>query len=178
MRKAEKTRVVAELEEALAQPGALILTDYRGLTVKEINELRRALVKAGGRMRVVKNSLLKRALGEGERADLKRFLEGPVAVTFAPEDAVPVLKELAAFAKTHEQLTFKGGWMDGRVLEAPVLEQIATLPPREELLGRLVGVLSAPLSRLVSVLQAGPRDLVLTLRALAEQKEGQAAAGA
>ncbi len=176
MRKAEKIQMVAELQEALAEPGAFILTGYRGLTVKEMNAVRRAISQAGGRMRVVKNSLLRRALADGEKAELAQFLEGPVAVTFAPEDAVPVLKAIADFAKGHEALAFKGGWMDNQVLDGSVLAKIATLPPKEELLARLAGVLYAPLSRLVGVLQAGPRDLVLTLRAVAEQKQGQAAA--
>ena len=178
MRKAEKQQVVAELEEMLSQPGAVVLTDYRGLKVKEVGELRRLLAKTGARTRVVKNTLLRRALGEGERAGLAAFLEGPVAMTVAPGDALAVLKEITAFARTHQTLALKGGWVESRVFSGAELTEMAALPPREELLGRLVGVLSAPLSQLVGVLQAVPRDLVLTLQALAKQKEEQAGAAA
>lgn len=178
MRKARKQEIVAELEEVLSQPGSVILTDYRGLTVKEMNELRRALARAGGRMRVAKNTLLRRALGERERAALQEFLEGPVAVTLAPGDPVAVLREMRAFARVHQQLALKAGWVGSRVFRGEQLAEMATLPSREELLGRLVGVLSAPLSQLVGVLQAGPRDLVLTLHGLARQREEQASASA
>jgi len=178
VRKAEKQEVVAELEELLSQPGAVVLTDYRGLKVKELGQLRRLLAKAGGRTRVVKNTLLRRALGEGERAALAAFLEGPVAMTVVPGDALALLKEITTFARTHQQLALKGGWVENRVFSGAELTEMATLPPREELLGRLAGVLSAPLSQLVGVLQAVPRDLVLTLQALAKQKEEQAGASA
>ena len=171
MRKAQKEQVVAELEDVLKQPGSVILVDYRGLKVKEMAELRRSLAKAGGRLRVVKNTLLRRALEGHERAGLTEFLEGPVAMTMTPDDPVAVLKEIASFARAHEQLEMKGGWSEGRVFSAADLTEMATLPPKEELLGRLVGVLSAPLSQLVGTLQAVPRDLVLTLQGLAKQRE-------
>jgi len=178
VRKAQKEQVVAELEEVLKQPGSVILVDYRALKVREMGELRRALAKAGGQVRVVKNTLLRRALEGHERAGLTQFLEGPVAMTLAPGDPVAVLKEMATFARTHQQFELKGGWSEGRVFSGADLTEMATLPPREALLGRLVGVLSAPLSQLVGTLQAMPRDLVLTLQALAKQREQQAGAPA
>jgi large subunit ribosomal protein L10 len=176
VRKSEKQKIVSELEDALREPGHLILTDYRGLTVKDLTALRRALTRGGGRLQVVKNRLFQRALGEDARAELKQFLTGPVAVTFVPGDVALVLKEMATFAQTHEGPVFKGGWVDDQILSAEQLAQLATVPPREELLGRLVGVLSAPLSQLVGVLQAVPRDLVLVLRAIANQRSGEAGA--
>lgn len=175
MRKAQKQRVVAGLEEALHAHADLVLTDYRGLTVKDIAALRRSLAGVGGRVQVVKNRLFQRALGDDPRAALSQFLTGPVAVMFCGEDVVAAVKELVQFARAHPQLALKGGWLDNQLLTAAQLGEVATLPPRQELLGRLVGALSGPLSQLVGVLQAVPRDLVLTLKALAEKR---AAAGA
>ena len=178
MRKAQKEQVVASLEEALQQPGNIILADYRGLNVKDMMELRRAVTKAGGRLSVTKNRLFARALTGKDQSGLAEFLRGPVAVTFVSADALPVLKEMNTFARTHAELQFKGGWVENQLLTGEDLAKLALLPPREELLGRLLASLTAPLSQLAAVLQAVPRDLVLTLDALAKQREGEAAAPA
>jgi len=177
VRKSEKGEVVEDLRAAMQQCGSVILTDYRGLTVKEITELRVKLAGLGVSLRVVKNTLLQRALSE-EQQGLAEFLKGPIAATFVPGDPAPVLKEMSAFAKTHDELQFKGGWVEARAYSGADVAALATLPPREQLLGRLVSVLNAPLSQLVGTLQAVPRDLVLTLMALVEQREGAAAAAA
>lgn len=167
--------MVAELREALEGSRDVILTGYRGLTVKELAELRRALAKLGGRVKVVKKTLFRRALDQDPRAPLADYLEGPVAVTFVSGDAVAVLNEMSAFARAHEELDLKGGWVESQLFSREQLVELAKLPPREELLGRLVAVLSAPLSQLVGVLQAVPRDLVLTLQAVAKQRAEAAA---
>jgi len=177
MRKQEKQAVVEDLRAALQQPGSIILTDYRGLTVKEITELRTRLAALGASVRVVKNTLFGRSLSE-EQQGLTALLEGPTAATFAPGDPTPVLKEMSAFAKTHAELKFKGGWVEAHVFGGAEIAALATLPPREQLLGMLVSVLNAPLSQLVGTLQAVPRDLVLTLMSVAQQREGAAAAAA
>ncbi len=96
-----------------------------------------------------------------------------MAATFVPGDFTVVLKEMSAFAKTHKQLEFKGGWVEARAFDAAQVAALATIPPREQLLGMLVSVLNAPLSQLVGTLQAVPRDLVLTLMSVAEKKGGR-----
>lgn len=174
MRKQEKAGVVEELRATMQERGNVILTDYRGLTVKELTELRVKLAAMGVSMRVVKNTLMLRALTE-EQQGLAEFLKGPIAATFVSGDPAPVLKEMSAFAKTHSELQFKGGWVEARAYSGKDMAALATLPSREQLLGMLVSVLNAPLSQLVGTLQAVPRDLVLTLMALAEQREGAAA---
>ena len=176
MRKAEKEQVVADLEQALQECPHVIVCGYRGLSVKAMTQLRRAIAGAGGRLRVVKKTLFRRALGEGEQAGLSQYLEGPVAVALVSGDPVGVLKEMSVFARAHEQLEFRGGWIDRRLLEGGQLSELATLPPRGELLGRLVGCLSAPLGQFVAVLQAVPRDLVLTLQAVAKRRGEEAEA--
>ena len=178
MRKAEKGQVIAELESVLAAQPHIIVTGYRGLTVKELTELRRTLARFGATVRVVKKTLFQRALGSGARAGLAQHMEGPVAVTFVSRDAVGVLKEMDAFARAHSQLEFRGAWVESQLFDGKQVGELATLPPREELLGRLVGVLCAPLSQLVGTLQAVPRDLVLTLQAIARQREEAVAAAA
>ena len=178
MRKAQKGQVIAELEEVLAAQPHIIVTGYRGLTVKDMTQLRRALGKLGAETKVVKKTLFKRALGDDARAGLADHMEGPVAVTFVPNDAVSVLKEMSAFAKTHNQLEFRGGWVESQLFNATQMVELAALPSRIELIGPLAGGLSAPLSQLVGTLQAVPRDLMLTLRAIVKQLEEAAAPAA
>jgi large subunit ribosomal protein L10 len=175
VRKKEKVKVVESLQESL-QNSSVILTDYRGLTVKSITELRTSLLKLGGRMRVVKNTLLERSLTE-EQQSLVQYLKGPVAATFVTGDYAAVLKEMTNFARTHPQLQFKGSWVDARAFGPQETAALATLPSREQLLGMLVAVLSSPLSGLVGTLQAVPRDLMLTLMSVAE-KRGETVASA
>ena len=171
MRKEEKAEVIAGLEEKLRAHGSVILHDYRGLTVKDITDLRLALGKLGATTQVVKNTLLRRALAD-EQHGLDPFLKGPMAATFVTGDYGAVLKVLTEFARTHPQLEFKASWVDGRAFGAADTALLATLPGREQLLGMLVSVLSSPLSGLVGTLQAVPRDLMLTLMSLVEKKGG------
>ncbi len=178
MRRDEKEQIIAELQEALEAAGSLIISGYRGLTVKDMTELRRAIVQAGGRLRVAKKTLLLRALEGRDEAALASYLEGPIAITFAPGDPTPVLKTMSAFAGSHEQLQFKGGWIEGQGFGAEQLVEIASLPPREELLARLLASIQGPLSQLAATLQAVPRDLVLTLQAVAGKQAGAAGAEA
>ena len=178
MRKAQKEELVAEFEELLRESRHFVISGYRGLDVKDMIQLRRAIRGSGGEFRVVKKSLFRRALGEGERSGLSEHMEGPVAVTFVSDNPMPVLQEMQTFARTHQQLDFKGGWVDDEMLDGDQLAELASLPPREELLARLLASLSGPLTQLVGVLQAVPRDFVLTLDALAKQREKTAEAAA
>jgi len=178
VRKDVKERIAAELEQELAAASDLIISGYRGLTVKEMAELRRSIGGLGAHMRVVKKTLLVRALAGRDEEQISGHLEGPVAVTFVSGDPMPVIKAMSAFARTHEELDFKGGWIERGAVSGSQLAEIATLPPREELLGRLLAALQTPLVSLVMTLQAVPRDLALTLRAVAEKRAGEAGASA
>lgn len=178
MRKSQKEQIVTELQQELSSADSLIISGYRGLTVKELTELRRAISGFGGRLRVVKKTLLLRALAGRDEEQIGPHLDGPVAITFVSGDPMPVIKAMSAFARTHEELDFKGGWIERSAVSGPQMLEIAALPPREELLARLLGALQSPLAALVMTLQAVPRDLVLTLRAVAEQKAGEAGASA
>lgn len=178
MRKAQKEEMVAHFQGLLEECRHLIVSGYRGLDVKAMIQLRRTVTAAGGELRVVKKSLFRRALGEGESARLTEHMEGPVAVTFVSGDPDAVLKEMQAFARTHPQLEFRGGWVEEELLDGEQVGELASLPPRQMLLAQLLSGLSGPLTQLVGVLQAVPRDLVLTLEALARQREGEAGATA
>ncbi|MDH4179216.1 MAG: 50S ribosomal protein L10 [Armatimonadota bacterium] len=178
MRRDEKEQIVGDLQQSLDAADNLIISGYRGLAVKDITGLRRGITDAGGRMRVVKKTLLLRALEGRDEALLAQHMEGPIAVTFVSGDPMPVLKSMSAFARTHEHLEFKGGWIEGQGVDGDQLVEIASLPPREELLARLLASVQWPLTQLAATLQAVPRDLVLTLQALAEQRAGAAGAQA
>jgi large subunit ribosomal protein L10 len=170
--------VIAELESMLEPRPHIIVTGYRGMKVKELTELRRTLAKLNAKVRIVKKTLFQRALGSDARSGLAQHMKGPVAITFVQGDAAGVLKEMSTFARTHQQLEFKGGWVESQLFDGAQVAELATLPPREMLLSRLAGVLSAPLSQLVGTLQAVPRDLMMTLQAVAKQKEEAAGAAA
>lgn len=178
MRKSEKQEVVANFQNALESASGLILSGYRGLTVKDMMELRRAITAAGGEMRVVKKTLFFRAVEGRSEAAVQEYMDGPVAVTFVSGDTVAVMKVMDTFAKAHDELEFKGGWIEGDAFDAKQMTAIAKLPPREELLAIFMASLQSPLVKLVGVLQAVPRDLVLTLQALAEKQSGEVPVGA
>jgi large subunit ribosomal protein L10 len=170
--------MVAELQRALEAADHLVVSGYRGISVKDISELRRSIRDAGGRMRVVKKSLFGRALEGRPEAELAQLMEGPVAITFVAGDAMDTLKTMNTFARGHEELQFMGGWVEGQLVDGAQVAEIASLPPREELLARLLSSVNWPLTELVSLLQAVPRDLVLTLQALSERRAGEGAAAA
>ena len=177
MLKAAKESAVAELAEALAGSQAVILTDYRGLTVGKLTELRRNLAKAGARYRVVKNSLLRRALTA--RADpqgppwesLDPHLVGPLGAVLVPQDAVAAAKELTDFARRNGLPAIKMALVEGQLLGPEQVQVVAALPPRPELLARLVGQLQGPIAGLVSTLQSLTGRLTLTLMAVIDKRE-------
>ena len=166
----DKEAAVAELGDRLSQSDAAILTDYRGLTVAKLTRLRRQLQEAGADYQVVKNTLFRRALAARGAPDLGMQLEGPTAIAFTGRDLVAPAKVLAAFAKEHKAPAIKGGLVEGRVVDAAGIGELATMPPREVLLSMLLQCLQSPLSGLVGVTQAVVRDFVMTLQAVAEAK--------
>jgi large subunit ribosomal protein L10 len=173
MPREEKVRAVQELAEKLRRASIAISTGYQGLSVSQMNELRQRLAEAGVELRVVKNTLLRRAAEEVGRQHVLALIEGPTALAFAYEDPLPAIKAIEEYLRTaRTALTLRGAVLDGRVLGADETLALARLPSREELLGQLLGVLQAPLVRLLGVLQASPRGLLTVLQARREQLEG------
>lgn len=174
MLRKDKEAVIAEVAELLAGSGTLFVSDYRGLTVAELSELRAALRQSGARFRIVKNTLGGLAADRAGRAELKQLLTGPTAVTFCGDDMVGAAKALADFGRTHPALQVRGGLLGASVIDPDAVKALASLPPRDALLGQLVGTMAAPLSGLVTVLQGVLGGFVRALDQVAQQK---AAAG-
>jgi large subunit ribosomal protein L10 len=149
---------------------AALLTEYRGLKVAELGELRASLRGSSTEYRVLKNTLTSIAVREAGYEDLVVLLQGPTAVAFVHGDPVQAAKDLAEFARTHPALIVKGGVMDGKVLGAAEVRQLATLESREVLLARLAGLLQASAQQAVSLLAAPLRQVATMTAALRDQK--------
>jgi len=168
----EKVAVVAEVRERLSSASATILTEYRGLTVKDIATLRRALRDAGGDYKIYKNTLVRFAVADLGLTDLEPLLLGPTAIAFVESDAAAVAKALRDFARTNPNLVVKGGLLGGNVLTPADTTALAELPSREVLLARIAGGLAAPMQKFAGLLQALPRNMAYGLKALIDQKGG------
>src|SRR5947207_7960049 len=175
MHKDQKEQVVAELTERLREAQTLLVADYRGLTMTEIDDLRSELLKHGARFAVVKNTLTRRA-AEAAGADLLLgLLDGPTAIAFleADGDPVAVAKALADAARTTRVLAVRGGILEGSELSPEDVANLAKLPPTDVLRAQLVGALAGSLTTVVGLFAAPMRDLVGVLQARIDQLEAQ-----
>jgi large subunit ribosomal protein L10 len=166
-----KIAVVDEVRTRIGDASASIVSEYRGLSVAELAELRTALAAVGGDYRIFKNTLVRRAIDGGEYQPLSEYLSGPSALTFVQGDVSAVAKALKDFARGNPLLVIKGGLADGSLLSSSDLSALADLPPRDVLLARIAGALAAPLQQMAGLLQALPRNLAYGLSALIEQRE-------
>ncbi|HEY6102814.1 MAG TPA: 50S ribosomal protein L10 [bacterium] len=167
----EKVGQVEAIEGWLREAAAAILTDYRGLTVGEIGTLRAKLREAGAEYRVVKNTLLQRAAAALGIAGLDSYLEGPTAVAISRDDPVAPAKALQEFIRQMRKLEVKGALVEGRVLDAEQVKNLADLPGKAQMRARVLGTLQGPAFGLVGVLSALPRNLVYALDQIRKQKE-------
>jgi large subunit ribosomal protein L10 len=168
-----KETTVKELRDRLAAAPNLFLTDYQGLTVAEITKLRGELRKDGNTYSVVKNTLFQIAAGD-VASQLKEFLVGPTGIVFAGVDPIAPAKALKTFSDATKKLSVKAAYIDGRIVDAAQVDVLAKLPPKLELIARLVGTLASPLRGLVTVLSGNQSGLVRVLTAIREQKEAAA----
>ena len=173
--RAEKAAVVDEVRERLSSTEAAVLTEYRGLDVPALAELRRALRDAGGEYRIYKNTLVRFAAQELD-LDLEDLLTGPTAIAFVGEradgsagDPVSLAKALREFAKDHEELLIKGGLLDGKRLGVEEIAALAKIAPREVLLAQLAGAMQAPMQQFAGLIKALPQNLAYALQALIDQ---------
>ncbi len=166
-----KVAVVDEVRTRIGEASASIVSEYRGLTVTELKELRITLAAVGGDYRIFKNTLVRRAIDGGEYQPLSEYLSGPSALTFVQGDVSAVAKALKDFARSNPLLVIKGGLADGSLLSSSDLAALADLPPRDVLLARLAGALAAPMQQMAGLLQALPRSFAYGLSALIEQRE-------
>ena len=168
----EKVAVVDEVRNRLDAADAAILTEYRGLSVKDLATLRRSLTAAGGTYKIYKNTLVGFAVRDLGLDGIESMLTGPTAITFVEGDAVDVAKALRDFARVHPNLMVKGGILGRSVLSPADASALAEVPPREVLLARIAGGLAAPMVQFAGLLQALPRNLAFGLKALIDQKGG------
>jgi large subunit ribosomal protein L10 len=170
MPRPDKVSEVEQIEARLKKSSAVILTDFRGLTVGEITQLRARLREAGVEYRVVKNRLLGIA---GKSAGIEGFgpmLEGPTAAAFVADDPVAAARVLQEFSRQSRKLAIKGSLVSGQVYDETRTRALADLPSRQELLARVVGGIAAPLTGLAGVLSALPRNLVYVLDQIRKQR--------
>ena len=173
--RAEKLAVVEEVREKFSASDAAILTEYRGLDVPAMAELRKALREAGGEYKVYKNTLVRFAVDE-LGLEVEDLLTGPTAIAFVGEqpdgsagDPVALARALKDFAKANESLVIKGGVLDEQRLTVEEILVLAEIAPREELLARLAGAMAAPMQQFAALLNALPQNLAYALKALIDE---------
>jgi large subunit ribosomal protein L10 len=171
----EKVAVVAEVKEKLAGTESAVLTEYRGLNVSDLAQLRAALREAGGEYKIYKNTLVRFAAQELE-LDFDDMLVGPTAIALVaekadgtPGDAVSVAKALADFAKTNDKLVIKGGMLDNAILSADEVRALSKIAPREVLLAQFAGAMAAPMQQFAALLKAVPQSFAYGLQALIDE---------
>ena len=174
MKKEDKEQVVASLTERLKTAETVLVADYRGLTMPQIDALRTRLLESGARFSVVKNTLTRRAAEAAGSDALLALLEGPSAIAFIETegDMLAAAKALADAARETRILVIKGGVMQGRTMTAPEVESLATLPPIDVLRGQVLGAIVAPLSSLIGLVSAPLQNLYGLLDARIEQLGG------
>jgi large subunit ribosomal protein L10 len=166
----EKDAVIAEVQQLLTDTENLFVSDYRGLTVEELAELRGKLRQSGASFKIVKNTLGGIAADRSGRVTVKELLAGPTAVTFCGEDLVGAAKALSDFAKTHPQLAVRGGVLDASLIDPDGVKALASLPSRDVLIAQVVGTMAAPMTGLVTVLQGTISGFVRALDQVAQQR--------
>lgn len=173
----QKIQTVAELRDVVAQSNGAILTEYRGLTVAEISELRKRLRKVDGEYHVVKNTLFKIVAGDTLTPELESLLVGPTAIVFSKGDVVASTKATLDYLRelrNRPEIKVKGGWIDGKIYSVEQVTALSKLPPREQLIAQVVGSIQSPLSNFVGTLENIIGEFVRTMQAIAD-KQGAAA---
>jgi large subunit ribosomal protein L10 len=167
----EKQKITEDLHERFSKSAIVVVTDYKGLDVSAMNDLRRKLREEDIEFQVAKNTLLIRAAKDTEVALIQDYFKGPSAVAFSYKDPVAPAKVLTQFAKDNQKLEIKGGVLKDRVLDADAIEDLAKLPSREVLLGQFLSVLNEVPSSFVRTIAEIPRSLLNVLTAIRDQKE-------
>lgn len=174
MPRGEKAERVGELKSRIEGSDALLLTEYRGLTVSDITSLRRSLAEGGTRFSVIKNTLMRRAAADASIAEIEPLLEGPTAVAFVSGDPVSAAKRVVEAAKRFPTLVLKGGYMDGHVLSADEAKALADLESREAMLSKVAGMLKSEMSRAAAVMVSAQSKFLSLLESYKEKVPGGA----
>ncbi len=171
MRLEEKQKITEDLHERFSKSAVVVVTDYKGLDVSSMNELRRKLREADIEFQVAKNTLLVRAAKDTDVALIQDYFKGPSAVALSYSDPVAPAKVLMQFAKDNQKLEIKGGLLKNKVLDPDAIKALALLPSREVLLGQFLSVLNEVPTSFVRTIAAIPRSLLNVLTAIKDQKE-------
>lgn len=171
---AEKQQYVAELKESLSSACVGVIVSYKGITVAEDTKLRKDLREAGDTYRVVKNTLLSRALKDAGIEGLDHVLEGTTAIAYSEDNYVSGAKILSAFAEKNKKFEIKAGFVDGAPVDVESVKQLAELPSKEVLVAKALGGLNAPITGFVTVLNGTLKGLVVALNAIAEKQAANA----
>lgn len=173
---AEKSQTIEQAKEWYSKASGVVFTDYRGLTVKELQQLRRDLAKKGGEIHIIKNTLFRIAAGEDIAQMPEELHNGPTAVAFVYGSESECAKALFDFANASKKLAVKGGYFSGKAMTAKQMEQLSKLPSRDVLIAQVIGAISAPLSNLVGVIEALYADPIRVIGAVADKVGGGAPA--
>lgn len=166
---AEKEQAVAQAKEWYSKSVGVVFTDYRGLKVKEMQELRKQLHAKGGEIHVIKNTLFRLASGEDYKEMPDELHNGPTAVAFLYENEAECAKVLVDYATSSKKLAVKGGYFAGKAFSATEVESLSKLPPRDVLIAQVIGAIAAPLSNLVGVVEALYADPIRVIGAVADK---------
>lgn len=170
LRREEKSHLIAELKDKFNRANAVVFTDYKGLTVAELFDLRRSLRGASIEYKVVKNTLAKAAAGETAIAVASDLFKGPIGIAIGYTDPVQIAKKILEYSKKNSKLKVNGGVVEGKLCNAEDIKSIAELPPREVLLSMLAGVLQAPLSKMAATFSATVCSFAYVMEALKNKK--------
>ncbi|MDO5680823.1 MAG: 50S ribosomal protein L10 [Pelistega sp.] len=166
----EKAAVIEEVSAQVANAQSVVVAEYRGIDVASVTVLRKTARESGVYLRVLKNTLVRRAIAETEFSGISDQLTGPLIYAIS-EDPVAAAKVLSNFAKTNEKIVIKAGALPGSVLDVNGVKALATMPSREELLSKLLGTMQAPIATFVRTLNEVPTKFVRGLAAVRDQKE-------
>jgi len=169
----EKQSMIDEIRRRLEEAEFVLLADYRGLSAEQMNALRSELRDLGAPISVVKNSYLRQGAAAARWLDMTALLDGPTAMICGRADVTEVVKRVRSFARTNALPVLKGGCVSGELLDSADVGRLADIPPRDVLLGKFVGTLAAPMSRMAGVLRQKLLSLVYVLKAVEEKKGGE-----
>ena len=173
----DKKALVAEVSAIAAKAQSLVTAEYRGLTVTEMTELRAKARGQGVYMRVVKNTLARKAVAGTSFENIGSVLKGPLVLAFSKDDPGAAARLVKAFAKDHEKLVATAVSLGGQLLPGKDIDRVASLPTREQALAKLMGLMKAPIQKLAGTLSATPSKLVRTLAAVRDQRQATGASG-
>jgi len=168
----EKAEAVAVLKKKFSNATGIILADFTGLTVAEVNDLRRKCREAQVEYRVIKNTLARLAAREADIGELEEHFQGPVAVAMSDTDSIAPARVIAEFRRTVQKPVFKAGYVEGKMFTPAEIRRIAVLPSKEGLIGQVIGAVQAPMTQIVFTLEGLLRNLVSILEQASQKAEG------